>query len=88
MFILRHNPGWSPQAVRATMDDPNVHNRRERLNQTTSVYLNYWTCTIMGDRRVRFDRDIYGHDNTMFQKFGLQTQKLPGAPARPSQAAR
>lgn len=87
MFILRHNPGWSHQSVRATMDDPNVHNRRERLSKTTSVYLNYWTCTIMGDRRVRFDRDIYGHDNTMFQKFGLQTQKLPSVPAQAGQAA-
>lgn len=88
MFILRHNPGWSPQSVRATMDDPNVDDRREHLTKTTSVYLNYWTCTIMGDRRVRFDRDIYGHDNTMFQKFGLQTQSLPAPPAAPAQAAR
>lgn len=88
MFILRHNPGWSPQSVRATMDDPNVNDKRERLTKTTSVYLNYWTCTIMGDRRVRFDRDIYGHDNTMFQKFGLQTQALPTAPAAvPAQAS-
>ncbi len=94
MFILRHNPGWSAQSVRATMDDPAVNDRRERLSKTTSVYLNYWTCTIMGDRRVRFDRDIYGHDNTMFQKFGLQTQSLPPAQAPvapgavPAQAAR
>ena len=89
MFILRHNPGWSPQSVRATMDDPNVNDKRERLTKTTSVYLNYWTCTIMGDSRVRFDRDIYGHDNTMFQKFGLQTQALPTAPAvAPAQAGR
>lgn len=87
MFILRHNPGWNPQSVRATMDDPSVNDRRERLKKTTSVYLNYWTCTIMGDGRVRFDRDIYGHDNTMFQKFGLQTQALPQAPQAP-QASR
>ncbi|HQZ28415.1 MAG TPA: L,D-transpeptidase family protein [Verrucomicrobiales bacterium] len=85
MFILRHNPGWNPQSIRATMDDPRVNDRRETLKKTTSVYLNYWTCTIMGDRRVRFDRDIYGHDNTMFQKFGLQTQALPAAA---TQAAR
>lgn len=71
-YILRHNPGWTPESIRALMDDPNVHDRRERLNKSTSVYLVYWTCTIMGDGRVRFDRDIYGHDVTMFQKFGLQ----------------
>jgi murein L,D-transpeptidase YcbB/YkuD len=88
MFILRHNPGWTPQSVRATMDDPRVNDQREQLKKTTSVYLNYWTCTIMGDRRVRFDRDIYGHDNTMFQKFGLQTQALPALPVSSAQAAR
>ncbi len=71
-FILRHNPGWNPENIRATMDDPNVNDRRERLNKTLSVYLVYWTCTIMGDGRVRFDRDIYGHDATMFQRFGLR----------------
>jgi len=54
------------------MDDPRVNDRRETLKKTTSVYLNYWTCTIMGDGRARFDSDIYDHDVTMFQKFGLQ----------------
>jgi murein L,D-transpeptidase YcbB/YkuD len=54
------------------MDDPQVNDRRETVKKTTSVYLNYWTCTIMGDGRVRFDSDIYGHDVTMFQKFGLR----------------
>lgn len=84
-YILRHNPGWTAQSIRALMDDPNVDDRRERLNKTTSVYLVYWTCTIMGDRRVRFDRDIYGHDVTMFQRFGLtgpapQTSQTSQAP--------
>ncbi len=71
-FLLRHNPGWNPENIRATMDNPEVHNRREHLNKALSVYLIYWTCTIMGDRRVRFDRDIYGHDATMYQRFGLR----------------
>jgi murein L,D-transpeptidase YcbB/YkuD len=71
-YILRHNPGWNAQNIRALMDDVSVTDKRERLNKTTSVYLVYWTCTIMGDRRVRFDRDIYGHDATLYQKFGLR----------------
>lgn len=71
-FLLRSNPGWNPTSIRATMDDGSVHNRREHLNKSTSVYLNYWTSTIMGDGRVRFDLDIYGHDATMFRRFGLQ----------------
>lgn len=40
---LHHNPGWNPQSIRATMDDPRVNDRRETLKKTTSVYLNYWT---------------------------------------------
>lgn len=71
-FILRANPGWTAENIRGTMDDPNVNDRRETVKKTTSVYLVYWTCTVMGDGRVRFDRDIYGHDVTMFQRFGLQ----------------
>lgn len=72
MFLLRQNSGWSPQRVQQMMNDPAVHDKREDLAKSTSVYLNYWTCTIMGDGRVRFDRDIYGHDTTMFQRFGMQ----------------
>lgn len=71
-YLLRSNPGWSAQSIRALMDDPSVYNKRETLKKTTSVYLVYWTCTIMGDRRVRFDRDIYGHDEVLFQKFGIR----------------
>ncbi len=72
MILLRNNPGWTLQSIRAAMDDPSISDRRETLKKTMPVYLNYWTCTIMGDRRVRFDPDIYGHDATMFQKFGLR----------------
>lgn len=72
MFLLRENSGWSSQKVSGMMNDPAVYDQREDLAKATSVYLNYWTCTIMGDGRVRFDRDIYGHDATMFQMFGLQ----------------
>ncbi len=73
-FVLRGNSGWTPESIRATMDNPGVSNRREHLNKATSVYLTYWTCTIMGDGRVRFDEDIYGHDATMFRRFGIQAQ--------------
>ncbi len=72
MLLLGSNPGWSTQLVRAAMDDASQPDRRETLNKKMPVYLNYWTSTIMGDNRVRFDKDIYGHDATMFQRFGLQ----------------
>lgn len=70
-ILLQANPGWSVPTIRAAMEDSTQPNRRETLNKKMPVYLNYWTCTIMGDGRVRFDKDIYGHDVTMFQRFGL-----------------
>lgn len=71
-ILLQSNPGWTIPAIRAAMEDASQPDRREVLQKKMPVYLNYWTCTIMGDSRVRFDKDIYGHDVTMFQRFGLQ----------------
>lgn len=70
-YLLRSNSGWDIASVRASMQDTSRENRRENLSKRMPVYLNYWTSTVMGDGRVRFDRDIYGHDATMFQRFGL-----------------
>ncbi|MDF1656063.1 MAG: L,D-transpeptidase family protein [Verrucomicrobiales bacterium] len=71
-ILLQANPGWNSASIEAAMNDASNPDRREVLKRTMPVYLNYWTSTIMGDRRVRFDKDIYGHDVTMFQRFGLQ----------------
>ncbi|MEM6278042.1 MAG: L,D-transpeptidase family protein [Verrucomicrobiota bacterium] len=70
-ILLRSNPGWNASSIQAAMNDASQPDRREVLKQTMPVYLNYWTCTIMQDSRVRFDKDIYGHDEVMFQRFGL-----------------
>lgn len=71
-LLLQRNGGWNLDAVRASMQDVTVPNRKEDFSRSMPVYLVYWTSTIMSDGRVRFDQDMYGHDNTMFQKFGLQ----------------
>lgn len=71
-LLLQRNGGWDINAVRASMQDVNVPNRKEDFSRSMPVYLVYWTSTIMSDGRVRFDQDMYGHDSILFQKFGLQ----------------
>jgi murein L,D-transpeptidase YcbB/YkuD len=71
-LLLQRNGGWDINKVRGSMQDVNTPNRKEDFSRSMPVYLVYWTSTIMGDKRVRFDQDIYGHDSIMFQKFGLQ----------------
>tara|TARA_R110000850_G_scaffold19988_27_gene59877 strand:- start:41 stop:1639 length:1599 start_codon:yes stop_codon:yes gene_type:complete len=71
-LLLQRNGGWNINSVNAAMQDVNSPNRKEDFSRPMPVYLVYWTSTIMGDNRVRFDEDIYGHDAIMLQKFGLQ----------------
>ncbi len=68
-IVLRRNGGWSIEDIRAAMKDESHPDRKEDLKRSMPVFLIYWTSTIMGDGRIRFDQDIYGHDATMFQKF-------------------
>ncbi len=71
-IVLKNNGGWSRQKVEDAMADTSNPNRKENLKKPIPVYLMYWSAFIMGDNRVRFDQDIYGHDATMFQKFGIR----------------
>lgn len=72
-IILQRNPeNWNLNAVRAAMEDAGNPNNKVHLSEPLPVYLMYWTSFIMGDGRVRFDEDIYGHDVVMKQRFGLR----------------
>lgn len=72
ILLQRAGGNWSINDVRAAMQNVNEPNRKEEFPESMPVYLMYWTSTIMSDGRVRFDQDIYGHDRTMYQKFGIQ----------------
>lgn len=71
-LLLKRNGGWNINSVRTAMNDVSTPNKKIDFSRPMPVYLIYWTSTIMSDGRVRFDQDIYGHDNIMLQKFGLQ----------------
>lgn len=72
IILQRNEENWTFNAVRAAMDDATNPNNKVHLSSPLPVYLMYWTSFIMGDGRVRFDQDIYGHDLVMKQRFGLR----------------
>lgn len=71
-FVLQPLGDWPLAAIRRAMRDESHPNRRVNLAKPLPVYLNYWTCTIMNDGRVRFDQDIYQHDEMMARHFGFR----------------
>ncbi len=72
IMLSRNKAPWSIQDVTRAMEDEGNPNFKVHLDTPLPVYLMYWTSFIMGDGRVRFDQDIYGHDAIMKQRFGLQ----------------
>ena len=65
IVLQRNNQGWDLRGVQAAMNDASNPNHKVNLARPLPVYLMYWSAYIMGDGRVRFDQDIYGHDVTM-----------------------
>ena len=59
-FVLRDNPGWTPERIRAAMngDAPQQVN----LAHPIPVLIVYGTVVVLEDGLVHFYDDIYGHD--------------------------
>ena len=72
IVLQRNREGWNLRSVRAAMQDASNPNNKVDLVEPLPVYLMYWTSFIMGDGRVRFDQDIYGHDVIMKQRMRLR----------------
>ena len=72
IVLQRNQEGWNLHKVRAAMKDESNPNNKVDLARPLPVYLMYWTSFIMGDGRVRFDQDIYGHDVVMKQRMRLR----------------
>lgn len=70
-YALAANGDWSPGQIEAAMNDASRPDRRVNLKKSIPVYLIYWTSTAMNDGRIRFDQDIYGHDEVMRDRLGL-----------------
>jgi murein L,D-transpeptidase YcbB/YkuD len=63
VWVLRDNPGWNADQVRAAMNgNPN---QQVNLAHPIPVLIVYATVTVTEDGTVHFYDDIYGHDATL-----------------------
>ena len=59
-WVLRGNPGWTPERIRGAMNDS--VGRQVPLVHPIPVAILYGTVVVLEDGVVRFYEDIYGHD--------------------------
>jgi murein L,D-transpeptidase YcbB/YkuD len=60
VWVLRNNPGWNAERVRAAMDGSTT--QQVNLVHPIPVLIVYGTAIVPEDRLVYFFDDIYGHD--------------------------
>ncbi|MFY9741194.1 MAG: L,D-transpeptidase family protein [Candidatus Sulfotelmatobacter sp.] len=60
-WLLRNNPGWDLQRVKATMNGEK-NNLQVNLVKRIPVVIVYGTATVNEENQVRFFDDIYGYD--------------------------
>jgi murein L,D-transpeptidase YcbB/YkuD len=60
VWVLRDNPGWSMDRVRAAMNE--TANQQVNLAHPIPVFIVYGTVIVTEDGLVHFYDDIYGHD--------------------------
>ncbi|MGA8678249.1 MAG: L,D-transpeptidase family protein, partial [Candidatus Acidiferrales bacterium] len=61
VWVLRNNPGWSAEKVRAAMTS-GTNNQQVNLTRPVPVLIVYATVIVGVDGTVHFYDDIYGHD--------------------------
>lgn len=62
-WVLRHNPGWTPDRIRAAMDS--AAPQQVILADPIPVLIVYGTVVVLEDGVVHFYDDIYGHDSAL-----------------------
>jgi L,D-transpeptidase YcbB len=63
-WVLRNEPGWTPERIRAAMEGP-PDNVAVNLTTPIPVHLVYVTAVAPEGGDVHFFADIYGHDATL-----------------------
>ena len=59
-WVLRDNPGWTPERIRAAMNG--TETQQVKLAHPIPVLIVYGTVIVLDDGLVHFYDDIYGHD--------------------------
>ena len=62
-WVLRDNPGWTPERIRAAMNSSTT--QKVNLAHPIPVLIVYATVIVLEDGMVRFYDDIYGHDTDL-----------------------
>jgi len=62
-WVLRDNPGWTPERIHAAMDGSTT--QQVNLARPIPVLLLYATVIVLDDGVVHFYDDIYGHDASL-----------------------
>ena len=62
-WVLRDNPGWTPERIRAAMNGS--ASQRVTLAHPIPVLIVYATVIVLEDGVVHFYDDIYGHDTAL-----------------------
>ncbi|HTR24286.1 MAG TPA: L,D-transpeptidase family protein [Terriglobales bacterium] len=62
-WVLRDNPGWTPDRIRAAMNGTTT--QQVNLTHPIPVLILYGTVIVLEDGVVRFYDDIYGHDGDL-----------------------
>ena len=62
-WVLRNNPGWTPERIRAAMSGTTT--QQVNLTHPIPVLILYATVIVLDDRVVHFYDDIYGHDASL-----------------------
>jgi murein L,D-transpeptidase YcbB/YkuD len=62
-WVLRDNPGWTPESIRAAMNGDRT--QQVNLAHPIPVLILYATVIVLEDGIVHFYDDIYGHDASL-----------------------
>ncbi len=62
-WVLRDNPGWTPDRIRAAMNGTTT--QQVNLTHPIPVLILYGTVIVLDDGVVHFYDDIYGHDDAL-----------------------
>jgi hypothetical protein len=73
-WVLRDNPGWTPERIRAAMNGSTT--QQVNLAHPIPVLIVYATVIVLEDGMVRFYDDIYGHD-TDWRKLSRRDIHIP-----------
>ena len=79
-YLLRNNPDWPPEIVRAALTDSGFATQTVKLTDPVNIHLLYWTAWVGSDGDIHFRPDVYDRDAAV----NAALQEPPPNPLRPT----